>query len=329
RIRRELGIWRNLEHPNIVPFLGIAYGFGGQGHASLVSLWMANGSLQRFLGQHDDRLTNAHRLQLVRDRSVLLHSFSPTPIIHGDLSSNNVLLDDNCIARLTDFGYTYMIGDTPEASLHLQMTTMRPGTLRWALPEHFSADAENATQPTTQSDIYSFGNLGLLASAVLTGKPPWSEIQHEATVVLQLSRGRKPKRPSSRPIEDKHWELIDRCWSSICDRPCAGDVVSSLQQFLYTFPPPLPERHLSEPGSNVQHRGLSKATSDYQSVVLRDGKYMLPTPDLITSRLLRLCKRRRNTWLLADNRYRKGKSSNLCQSECLTVIYANFIRIGK
>ncbi|KAG6379365.1 hypothetical protein JVT61DRAFT_11828 [Boletus reticuloceps] len=80
RIRRELGIWRNLEHPNIVPFLGIAYGFGGQGHASLVSLWMANGSLQRFLGQHDDRLTNAHRLQLVRDRSVLRTRSFLTPL---------------------------------------------------------------------------------------------------------------------------------------------------------------------------------------------------------------------------------------------------------
>ena len=70
-IRRELGIWRRLEHPNIVPFLGIAYGFGRQGQASLVSLWMANGSLQSFLGKHDEELTIARRLQLVRDCSEL------------------------------------------------------------------------------------------------------------------------------------------------------------------------------------------------------------------------------------------------------------------
>ncbi|KAF8133178.1 kinase-like domain-containing protein, partial [Boletus edulis] len=233
-IRRELEIWRKLEHPNIVPFLGVAYGFGREGHVSLVCLWIANGSLQRFLGQHGDRLTIAHRLQLLLDIANglnYLHSFAPTPIIHGNLLSNNVLLDYNYKARLTDFGYSSVIGDIPEASLYLQMTTMRPGTLRWAVPEHFSADVEQTTQLTTQNDIYSFGNLGLLASAVLSGKPPWSEIQHEATVVLQLSRGKKPKRPSSRLIEDKHWELIDRCWSSVGHRPCAGDVVSSLQQF--------------------------------------------------------------------------------------------------
>ncbi|KAF8123325.1 hypothetical protein EV363DRAFT_1587447, partial [Boletus edulis] len=62
-IRRELGIWRRLEHQNIVPFLGIAHGFGRQGKASLVSLWMANGSLRGFLAEYDDRLAVSHRLQ--------------------------------------------------------------------------------------------------------------------------------------------------------------------------------------------------------------------------------------------------------------------------
>ncbi|KAF8557521.1 kinase-like protein, partial [Imleria badia] len=130
----------------------------------------------------------------------------------------NVLLDHNYIARLTDFGYASMIGDLPEASVYLQMTTMKPGTLRWAAPEHFLVDEEQTMQPTTQSDIYSFGNLGLL---ILSGKHPWSEIQRDAAVMMQLSRGNTPKRPSSPPIEDQHWELIERCWSSVGDRPCA------------------------------------------------------------------------------------------------------------
>ena len=169
------------------------------------------------------------------------------------LKQNNVLLDHNYNARLTDFGYASMIGELPEASVYLQMTTMRPGTLRWAAPEHFLADAEQTIRPTTQSDIYSFGNLALLAGAVsctsyifsslskvLSGKHPWSEIQRDPAVVFQLSQGNKPKRPLSRPIEDQHWELIERCWSSVGHRPCAEDVVSSLQQFLDSFPRPLP-----------------------------------------------------------------------------------------
>ena len=65
-LRRELGIWRRLDHVNVVPFLGIAYGFGMRDAMSLVSLWMPNESLQHFLVKHDDVLGLAHRLRFVR-----------------------------------------------------------------------------------------------------------------------------------------------------------------------------------------------------------------------------------------------------------------------
>ena len=64
-LRRELGIWRRLKHENIVPFLGIAYGFGMDGTMSLVSLWMPNESIHKFLEKYDDNLSAVHRLQLV------------------------------------------------------------------------------------------------------------------------------------------------------------------------------------------------------------------------------------------------------------------------
>ena len=64
-IRRELGIWKRLNHPNIVPFLGTVSGFGRLGNTSLVSLWMPNGTLQAYLQKHDGKLTVAFRLQLV------------------------------------------------------------------------------------------------------------------------------------------------------------------------------------------------------------------------------------------------------------------------
>ena len=63
--RRELGIWRRLNHPNIVPFLGIATGFGVFGSKSLVSLWMRNGTLESFLEKYEKNLKVEHRLQLV------------------------------------------------------------------------------------------------------------------------------------------------------------------------------------------------------------------------------------------------------------------------
>ena len=68
--RRELGIWRRLDHMNIVPFLGIAYGFGMEGTMSLVSLWMPNESLHHFLTRYDKNLGVEHRLKFVRPLSI-------------------------------------------------------------------------------------------------------------------------------------------------------------------------------------------------------------------------------------------------------------------
>ena len=64
--RRELGIWRRLKHVNIVPFLGTAFGFGMDGTTSLVSLWMPNESIHKFLEKYDGNLGVVHRLQFVR-----------------------------------------------------------------------------------------------------------------------------------------------------------------------------------------------------------------------------------------------------------------------
>ncbi|KAF9230106.1 kinase-like domain-containing protein [Melanogaster broomeanus] len=215
-VRRELGIWRRLEHDNIVPFLGIVYRFGRHDCASLVSLWMPNGTLQRFLVEQDGKLTvSSRQLQLV------LHSF---PVIHGDLTCNNVLLDANFNARLADFGYASLIGETPEALAYLQMSTMRPGTLRWAAPEQISQDNGGDSAATTKSDIYSFGNIALQASPY-TPHSGSALIRRDAAVILLLSQGQKPSRPQSRPIDDRYWEFIERCWENIQERPPANDVV--------------------------------------------------------------------------------------------------------
>lgn len=75
-VRRELGVWKRLGHNNIVPFLGIAYGFGMNGAMSLVSLWMPNQTLHKFLATHDDKLDVLHRLQIVRS----LHVYFPSAL---------------------------------------------------------------------------------------------------------------------------------------------------------------------------------------------------------------------------------------------------------
>lgn len=64
KVRRELEIWKRLNHPNVLPFLGIATGFGPS--IALVSEWMPNGTLHEFLHENNAMMTTEIRLQLVR-----------------------------------------------------------------------------------------------------------------------------------------------------------------------------------------------------------------------------------------------------------------------
>ncbi|KAI9568805.1 kinase-like domain-containing protein [Boletus coccyginus] len=155
-----------------------------------------------------------HRLQFLLDIANGLQYF-----VHGDLSCNNVLLDGDYTARLGDFGYASLVGNIPEVLTYLRRSTTRPGALRWIAPEQI--DFENTFVRTTKSDIYSFGCLGL---QVLSGKQPWSEVREDAAVVLRIARGYKPGRPASRPVDDLHWELIERCWLSIEERPAVETI---------------------------------------------------------------------------------------------------------
>ncbi|KAF8553439.1 kinase-like protein [Imleria badia] len=263
-LRRELGIWRRLDHNNIVPFLGFAYGFGMRGAMALVSLWMPNESLHLFLAKYDDNLGLKHRLQLLLDIATGLHYLHSFPIVHGDLNCHNVLLDADYTARLADFGYASLVGNIPEALTYLQRSTARPGALRWMAPEQ--VESEEPFNRTPKSDIYSFGcialqgssldiNTGfmLILSQVLSGKQPWSEVRGESAVILRLAKGHKPD-----------------CWSPIEERPATKVIISTIQRFLsHCLPsPPLRDWLASESTHadslvDALSSSLSKATMGY------------------------------------------------------------------
>ncbi|KAI9573268.1 kinase-like domain-containing protein [Boletus coccyginus] len=198
---------------------------------SLVSLWMPNGTLQEFLEEHDSTLDVLHRLRLLLDIAEGLHYLHSFPVIHGDLNSNNILLDADNTACLTDFGYASLVGDIPEALDYLQWSTAQPGAMLWAAPEDVLPG--NTFGRTTKSDIYSFGCIGL---QVLSGKQPWSEVQPRTVVsiALLLAQGQKPRRPDSHAIADQHWDLIQQCWLSAQERPSTDSIITTIEMFLRT-----------------------------------------------------------------------------------------------
>ncbi|KIJ12549.1 hypothetical protein PAXINDRAFT_14625 [Paxillus involutus ATCC 200175] len=226
RLKREIRVWLNLKHINVLPLFGTTMGFGQ--FPAMVCPWLEDGPLTSYLERRDDRLTMGKRLVLLHDVAVGLQYLHSQTVVHGDLSGSNVLIHGDGRACIADFGLSTLLtalGDSTFA------TTFRAkGTLRWGAPEclylndHMSEDGENVSRPppTPGSDIYSFGRIML---QVLSGKIPFHYYPGDAPVVLAISQGETPKRPSGAVVTDDRWTFIERCWSSVDARPSDDEIV--------------------------------------------------------------------------------------------------------
>ncbi|KAG1841652.1 kinase-like domain-containing protein [Suillus subalutaceus] len=236
--RRELGIWKRLRHSNILKFMGTTSGFGPS--LALVAPWMTNGTLTSFLDQNNETLGLRDRLFLLRDIAAglnYLHTFCLTedghtdlnPVVHGDLTGTNVLIDSNRKAYLADFGLSRTmkksIGKT-----YLANMSCHPGAVRWTAPELLSGE-ESASAATTQSDMYSFGSIML---QVLTGHIPWWDLAKDTAVLLKVIGGEIHPRPNICYVTGQQWDFMTCCWSTTpIDRPPAEEAIQFVDSALH------------------------------------------------------------------------------------------------
>ncbi|KAL8110658.1 hypothetical protein AgCh_026410 [Apium graveolens] len=152
-----------VKHRNLVPLLGYCK-VGDE--RLLVYEYMKFGSLEDVL--HDRKkigikLNWAARRKIAigaaRGLAFLHHSCDPH-IIHRDMKSSNVLLDENLEARVSDFG---MAREMNPLDTHLSVSTLA-GTPGYVPPEYYQS-----FKCTTKGDVYSYG---VVLLELLTGKQP-------------------------------------------------------------------------------------------------------------------------------------------------------------
>ncbi|KAK0462909.1 TKL/TKL-ccin protein kinase [Desarmillaria tabescens] len=226
RLWRELNMWKKLDHPNILPLLGVVSDFGR--YDAMICPWLDNGSVTNHMERCGDLLSMTDRLQLlceVAEGLRYLHSFN---IIHGDLTGSNILINDQGKALLGDFGLSSIVAEFDETSC---MTSGVSGAVRWADASLYKllGDDEDDRVPslTTMSDVYSFGSVTL---EILSGRIPYHYVRTDAQVIIELHNGKKPRRPAPSFVTNAQWDFIQRCWADDPqERPDVGQVLASIQ----------------------------------------------------------------------------------------------------
>ncbi|KAG6334650.1 hypothetical protein ID866_4446 [Astraeus odoratus] len=223
RFHRELGIWKRLDHKNIIPLYGIASGFGF--YPAIVCPWAPKGALTNYLQQYYRTLSILDKLRLLDDISSGLEYLHQNHVTHGDLTGNNVLIFDDGTACLADFGMSTALKELWGSAY---FTESARGCFRWAAPELFQGDHERAMSCIGPAcDVYSFGSIIL---QVLSGKVPYFYLNSDTQVLGMVVRGINPIRPKKPIIDDEQWDIIQWCWTrNSTDRPEIQEVANALK----------------------------------------------------------------------------------------------------
>lgn len=150
RLNREAAVARKLEHPAIVPLLGVHDG-------ALIYPYTPGVDLAEALGRGPLPVPRVHRI--VRDVLNALEYAHGIGVIHCDVKPSNILIRGEQ-AHLTDFGFAKDLGMQAITSSQTML-----GTPNYMAPEQFTG-----VRTDPRSDLYG---LGAVAYHALTGEPPY------------------------------------------------------------------------------------------------------------------------------------------------------------
>lgn len=236
RFAQECRLLSRVRHPNIVQFLGVHFEKGSIVPA-LVMEYHPMTLAQRIdmnpqLGAIPDEIVYPMAVDVALGLNYL-HS-QPSPIVHRDLSANNVLLSKDLTAKISDLGVAKIIHLNPQQLK--QKMTKTPGTPCYMPPEA----QEDNPQYGTSVDTFSYG---ILLIHIFSGEWPFPtkavKVDPDTEELIALSEAQRRQQNLDKLSPDHPlMNLILRCISNTpTSRPTSAIILQSVKEVEARFPP--------------------------------------------------------------------------------------------
>ncbi|KAL6282749.1 hypothetical protein ACE6H2_013678 [Prunus campanulata] len=228
----EMTVLYQINHNNVVRFVGCCL---TTKTPILVYEFISKGSLYKSIHVKEGGkplLSLEKRLKIAAKTAGALayfHEDTSMPIIHGDVKTANILLDEDFTAKVSDFGASRLVPKDEN-----QKSTLVQGTVGYVDPEYLQSNTL-----TEKSDVYSFG---VVLAELLTGLKAEENLANDFVAwveggTLRQILDEKIVEGLDKEIVRKAANLAKRCLKSRGEeRPSMREVAAELQLLVLTMP---------------------------------------------------------------------------------------------
>ncbi|KAI3680466.1 hypothetical protein L6452_35237 [Arctium lappa] len=213
QFKSEVALLSRLYHPNIVQFIAACK---KPPVYCIITEYMSQGTLRMYLNKKEPySLSTETVLRLALDISRGMEYLHSQGVVHRDLKSNNLLLNDEMRVKVADFGTSCLETQTQESKGNM-------GTYRWMAPEMVKE------KPYTRKvDVYSFG---IVLWELTTALLPFQGMTPVQAAFAVAEKNERPPLPASCQPALAH--LIKRCWAAEASkRPDFTEIVAALEKY--------------------------------------------------------------------------------------------------
>merc|ERR1712141_274863 len=213
---KEAQIMKKLRHPKLIQLYAVCT---LEGPIYIITELMRNGSLLEYLQGKGRTLKLPQLIDMAAQIAAGMAYLESQNYIHRDLAARNVLVGENNIVKIADFGLARLIKeDEYEARVGARFP------IKWTAPE-----AANYSKFSIKSDVWSFGIL--LTELVTYGRIPYPGMTN-AEVLHQVDHGYRMQCPQGCPRA--LYDIMLECWhKDPVKRPTFETLQWKLEDFFY------------------------------------------------------------------------------------------------